>query len=135
MFSFFLSSDNGFFLFIHFRFIDGQTMSSLSAVYELTLHHNPWRCDCTMRTFREWMIEHRIPLSYSPNCTTPERLFGRTWSQLDLDEFACAPIVISVDTEVVVYEGKCFRLFNLIHSKKYFPPTRTSTHTNYTYWW
>ena len=81
-------------------------MKSLPAVYELTLHHNPWHCDCGLRTFRKWMIEHRIPLSYSPNCTLPERLFGKSWNQLELDEFACPPIVVSIDTEVVVYEGR-----------------------------
>ncbi|KAH9421458.1 Leucine-rich repeat-containing protein 4C, partial [Dermatophagoides pteronyssinus] len=81
-------------------------MKSLPAVYELTLHHNQWQCDCSLRTFREWMIEHRIPLSYSPNCTLPERLLGKNWNQLELDEFACQPIVISIDTEVVVYEAR-----------------------------
>nr|XP_027205269.1 GATA zinc finger domain-containing protein 14-like [Dermatophagoides pteronyssinus] len=96
-------------LYLHdnrLRYIDGQIMKSLPAVYELTLHHNQWQCDCSLRTFREWMIEHRIPLSYSPNCTLPERLLGKNWNQLELDEFACQPIVISIDTEVVVYEGE-----------------------------
>lgn len=81
-------------------------MSSLPEVYELTLQHNPWRCDCTLRAFRNWMLEHRISLSYSPNCSTPTRLMAKPWSQLDLDEFACPPEVVSVKSEVVVYEGE-----------------------------
>ena len=96
-------------------------MQSLPSVYELTLQHNPWRCDCGLRSFRNWMVERLIPLSYSPNCSTPQRLFGKSWSQLELEEFACPPDVVSVDTEVVVYEGKkkiSYKFLNLILSNQ-----------------
>lgn len=96
-------------LYLHenkLRSIDGKTMQDLPSVLELTLQHNPWRCDCGMRAFRDWMLERDISISYSPNCSTPARLAGKTWSQLELDEFACPPNVVHVDTEVVVYEGE-----------------------------
>lgn len=102
----FLLTHSVFFTLFRNRYIEGNTMQSLPSVYELTLQHNPWRCDCGLRSFRNWMVERLIPLSYSPNCSTPQRLFGKSWSQLELEEFACPPDVVSVDTEVVVYEGK-----------------------------
>lgn len=80
-------------------------MNDLPSVLELTLQHNPWRCDCGLRAFRDWMLERDISISYSPNCSAPMRVAGKAWSVLDLDEFACPPDVVRVDTEVVVYEG------------------------------
>ena len=81
-------------------------MSDLPSVLELTLQHNPWRCDCSLRAFRDWIAQRDISVSYSPNCSSPVRLAGKAWSALDLDEFACSPDVVHVDSEVVVYEGK-----------------------------
>lgn len=80
-------------------------MRSVLSLYELTLQHNPWQCDCGLRSFRVWMDEQHIPISYSPNCSSPARLMGKLWNQLELDEFSCPPNVVSMDKEVVVYEG------------------------------
>lgn len=80
-------------------------MNDLPSVLELTLQHNPWQCDCGLRAFRDWMLERDISISYSPNCSAPSRVAGKAWSVLELDEFACPPDVVRVDTEVVVYEG------------------------------
>lgn len=52
------------------------------------------------------MLQHNIPLSYSPNCSTPARLAGQQWNFLHLDEFACAPNIISIEKNIVVHEGK-----------------------------
>lgn len=104
----FQSLTNLFFISYHLdgRSIDGKTMADLPSVLELTLQHNPWRCDCALRAFRDWMMQRDISISYSPNCSSPSRLSGKPWSTLDLDEFACPPDVVRVDTEVVVYEGE-----------------------------
>lgn len=75
--------------------VSGEAIESLGNLKELTLHANPWHCDCSLRPLRAFMIQKNIPLSYSSYCHSPDRLKNFSWSNLTLDEFACKPIIIS----------------------------------------
>ena len=97
-------------------YISGHVVQTLPSLYELTLHNNPWNCDCKLRDLRDWMLQHNIPLSYSPNCSTPVRLSGQEWNALHLDDYACIPSIVSIDKQIVVNEGKCRMNFFSTHS-------------------
>uniref|UniRef100_A0A914WP89 Ig-like domain-containing protein n=1 Tax=Plectus sambesii TaxID=2011161 RepID=A0A914WP89_9BILA len=59
----------------------------------LQLQNNRWRCDCYLRDFVLWQRAKLI--SEPPKCTSPERYAGKSWAQLDADDFACAPEVLT----------------------------------------
>lgn len=43
------------------------------------------------------MIKNNVPfVSLPPTCSTPERIQGKSWNQLQLDDFACVPKVTSL---------------------------------------
>ena len=53
---------------------------------------NPWRCNCHLKDFREFVINSN--LSPSPLiCYEPERLSDRTWKEVSPNDFACKPNV------------------------------------------
>ncbi|XP_054165846.1 uncharacterized protein LOC128963368 [Oppia nitens] len=87
-------------------YISGHVVRTLPSLYELTLHYNPWHCDCKLRDLRDWMLQHNIPLSYSPNCSTPSRVTGKEWKDLHIDDFACLPIILTVDQQIHINEGE-----------------------------
>ncbi|KAG0424992.1 hypothetical protein HPB47_027812, partial [Ixodes persulcatus] len=63
----------------------------LPPLNSLDLSDNPWRCDCNLRELRRWMQQHNVPLSVPPKCDAPVRLAQLSWTQLEPDDFACAP--------------------------------------------
>lgn len=71
--------------------LSGPSVAQLTDLQELYLQSNNWSCDCGLRDLRQHMMTRRIPLSYSPACSSPARLQGHQWSDLMLDEFACPP--------------------------------------------
>lgn len=89
-----------------FSHLSGLLVINLISIHELTLNNNPWNCDCKLRDLREWMTQYNIPLTSSPHCSSPERLSGQSWDQMDLDEFACQPNIVNIDASINVYEGK-----------------------------
>jgi hypothetical protein len=78
--------------------IAGSVIEPLSHLQELNLHGNPWSCDCSLRDLRIQMIQKNIPLSYDPSCSSPDRIKGQLWSNLNLDEFACHPSFLKGET-------------------------------------
>uniref|UniRef100_T1GF39 Ig-like domain-containing protein n=1 Tax=Megaselia scalaris TaxID=36166 RepID=T1GF39_MEGSC len=52
------------------------------------------------------MLRENIPYSIPPTCQTPERLAGKTWDRIDLDDFACTPNIQSVEIKTNGVEGK-----------------------------
>lgn len=62
----------------------------------LKLDNNPWRCDCALRDFRNWLLEsnlYSVPLT----CTEPPSLAGLHWNEVPTVEFACSPTVTITD--------------------------------------
>lgn len=44
-------------------------MANLPAgLYKLSLEANPWRCDCRLRSLKEWLLSTRTPLSAPVEC-------------------------------------------------------------------
>lgn len=79
---------------------------SLPPLHSLELSDNPWHCDCSLRSLRQWMQRHNVPLSMPPRCEGPPRLARYLWSQLDPDDFACAPRVAASELRVGAVEGE-----------------------------
>ncbi|XP_028966977.1 leucine-rich repeat-containing protein 24-like [Galendromus occidentalis] len=68
-----------------------ETVSTLPRITELTLTGNPWHCDCHLAPLRKWMIRRSIGNLYAPHCASPERIREVSWTELDVEDFACLP--------------------------------------------
>ena len=79
--------------------LDGNALKHLGgstvlprSLHGVTLHDNPWACDCRLAQLRAWLVmQLNTPLSLEPQCTTPQRLAGRTIKSLEPVDLACAP--------------------------------------------
>ncbi|XP_069696208.1 leucine-rich repeat-containing protein 24-like [Periplaneta americana] len=58
----------------------------------LVLDGNPWRCDCDLRGFRNWLLGSNL-YSISLTCSESDALTGRFWEDVPPRDFACAPEV------------------------------------------
>lgn len=65
----------------------------------LALENNPWKCDCKLRSLRNWFLLSKLH-SVSLHCTEPESLKQKIWEEVDPREFACPPSVY-VSTKMV----------------------------------
>lgn len=86
--------------------LDSKTLTPLDNLHGLELFGNPWNCSCNLRPLRQWLISKNLPFSVSPSCKNPPRLSQRSWEKLDIDEFACAPKIGSLETPTKSVEGK-----------------------------
>lgn len=64
----------------------------LVSLKSLALEGNPWKCDCSLRAFRNWYLISKLH-SVSLSCSEPGRLKGKLWEDIQAMEFACAPEV------------------------------------------
>ena len=69
-------------------------VDSLRNLHELTVHNNPWNCDCRLRKLREWLVEQNVPHEVSPLCAKPKRIQNRTFDDMGEQEFACTPEIL-----------------------------------------
>lgn len=73
----------------------------------LSLHRNPWTCDCHLRTFHAWLATNKVrPLVADPVCEEPAPHRAVPVAQLKTDDLACAPCVIPSSLFVEINEGK-----------------------------
>ncbi|XP_030383797.1 uncharacterized protein LOC115631229, partial [Scaptodrosophila lebanonensis] len=82
------------------------TITSLTSLHGLELARNQWNCSCSLRPLRAWMLQQNIPCGIPPLCHAPERLAGRAWDKIDLDDFACVPQIVATDTTAHGVEGR-----------------------------
>ncbi|RVE44991.1 hypothetical protein evm_010355 [Chilo suppressalis] len=82
-----------------------ETLMGLRNLSGLDLHNNPWRCDCNLQTFRDWVISHNL---YTPptSCAEPTTIRDKLWNELDSSNFACRPTILEPlpDATVKSYE-------------------------------
>ncbi|XP_045123596.1 leucine-rich repeat-containing protein 24-like [Portunus trituberculatus] len=69
-------------------------VESLRNLHEVTVHNNPWNCDCRLRKLREWLVEKNVPHEVSPVCAKPDRIQNRTFDEMGEHEFACPPEIL-----------------------------------------
>lgn len=88
------------------RDVGNLAIIQLEGLHGLELARNPWNCSCNLRSLLDWIYKFNIPFGDPPNCNAPQRLAGRSWNNLDIEEFGCIPNVISMNKEVKCAEGK-----------------------------
>ncbi|XP_042241733.1 uncharacterized protein LOC121879201 [Homarus americanus] len=81
-------------------------VDSLQKLHQLTVHDNPWICDCRLRKLREWLVERRVPHDESPVCDKPIRIQGQNFDQMDEDQFACKPEILPTQRKIESESGK-----------------------------
>ncbi|XP_076319577.1 uncharacterized protein LOC143230252 [Tachypleus tridentatus] len=84
--------------------VSGKVMIPLKSLHSISLYDNPWKCDCELRTFRQWLDENNIPY-ISPTCHRPSHVKEQTWDLISIDSFSCPPQFFNTSNVVNVYEG------------------------------
>jgi len=72
-----------------------RTVESVAKLHSLTLHGNPWACDCHLRPLLNWLQDANLPMVDLPKCRTPKRLAGQRFADIPLENFACPPEIIA----------------------------------------
>ena len=93
--------------------LDGNVLKHLGgstvlprSLHGVSLHDNPWGCDCRLAQLRAWLVmQLNTPLSLEPQCTTPQRLAGRTIKSLEPVDLACAPEITPTSVTLDVLYG------------------------------
>lgn len=94
-----------------------KTVENFAKLRAVELHDNPWYCDCHMRLTKIWLTEKNIPYPIAPMCTGgPERIVHRTFSELDLDDFACKPSIRMDNRHVEAGTGDNITVFCRVES-------------------
>ncbi|XP_011296733.1 leucine-rich repeat-containing protein 24 [Fopius arisanus] len=70
------------------------TFEPLNKIKSVELQDNPWICNCHLREMRQWMAKHNLPIIISPVCHGPDQLVDRPFTELELDDFACRPVMM-----------------------------------------
>ena len=63
---------------------------SLNNLKHLTLHTNPWVCDCKLKNFRDYVVNKKL-YNRPTSCSEPSRLYEKMWDDISAAEFACKP--------------------------------------------
>ncbi|XP_054160617.1 immunoglobulin superfamily containing leucine-rich repeat protein-like [Oppia nitens] len=92
-----------------------QILDPLTQLHSLTLSDNKWQCDCTLRSFRKYLLSTtRITVIDEPKCyDTIHSNYIDKWNQLGLSWFLCAPVISNysgVSSNVNVNEGSTLEL-------------------------
>ncbi|XP_076335538.1 leucine-rich repeat, immunoglobulin-like domain and transmembrane domain-containing protein 2 [Tachypleus tridentatus] len=87
-------------------YLSGTVLQPFQTLYALDLHNNPWVCDCRNSGVRRWMVSMNVPFSVPPRCQQPSWVQGVTWDLMDIEDFACSPKIIGVDTKTSIVEGR-----------------------------
>ncbi|XP_067000425.1 leucine-rich repeat-containing protein 24 [Anabrus simplex] len=74
------------------RQLSEQVFVPIARLKTLMLDNNPWRCDCELRGFRNWLLSSKL-YSIPLTCTEADVLKGRFWEDVEPSDFACAPEV------------------------------------------
>ncbi|XP_046748137.1 leucine-rich repeat-containing protein 24 [Diprion similis] len=81
-----------------------QMFENLPKLTSLGVHGNPWKCDCHLKEFRDWLTNTSF-YTDPTTCAQPPNLVGRTWPRIKSDEFACRPSILHVGPAPLVEIG------------------------------
>ncbi|XP_028163399.1 uncharacterized protein LOC114354974 [Ostrinia furnacalis] len=76
-------------------------LSALTTLSNLDVHDNPWRCDCYLQPFRNWVISKHLYTS-PISCAEPAKVQGKMWKELDSSDFACRPSIVYPSTSTTL---------------------------------
>ncbi|XP_057671036.1 leucine-rich repeat-containing protein 24-like [Diorhabda carinulata] len=82
----------------------------------IQLQGNPWKCDCNLLDFQEFLVKFAYPFSHEPVCKTPSSLVGRKIKSVPKDELACLPDVSPTTFYLEIDEGKNISLVCQVHA-------------------
>ncbi|XP_076282537.1 leucine-rich repeat, immunoglobulin-like domain and transmembrane domain-containing protein 2 [Lasioglossum baleicum] len=82
------------------------TFESLKKLTSIELHDNPWICDCHLREMKMWLVKHNLPTLQAPLCYGPKHLLNRTFTDLEIDDFACLPVLLTASRYVEATIGE-----------------------------
>merc|ERR1719334_1779992 len=61
-------------------YLEGNRLRSLNnfenfppSLHGISLHENPWHCNCELNYLRDWLTKSDVPRLYEPVCQTPRR--------------------------------------------------------------
>ena len=74
----------------HLKSVREAVFINLANLKSLQLHHNPWNCDCNLKSFRDWLIQHQL-YGRATHCAEPAVHQGKMWDQIPTNQFACKP--------------------------------------------
>uniref|UniRef100_A0A0A9WHB9 Leucine-rich repeat-containing protein 4 n=1 Tax=Lygus hesperus TaxID=30085 RepID=A0A0A9WHB9_LYGHE len=93
-----------------------RTVDTISRLNGVELHDNPWYCDCHLREAKLWLM-NKVPYTITPMCSGgPERIIHRTFSELDLEDFACKPTIRLDNRHIETGTGDNITLFCRVES-------------------
>ena len=92
-------------------------------LHEVSLHSNPWRCDCQLRSLRRWLATSNVPRPSEPLCRQPSRLEGFRVAVVSAAEFACLPSLSPTSMYLTITERRNVSLNCRVTSD---PPARVS---------
>lgn len=70
------------------------TFDTFKKLTSIELHDNPWTCDCHLREMKIWLVKRNVPTLVAPVCHGPHQLLERAFTDLELDDFACRPVLL-----------------------------------------
>ncbi|KAL4703325.1 hypothetical protein ACJJTC_013091 [Scirpophaga incertulas] len=77
------------------------TLSNLISLSNLNIHDNPWRCDCYLQPFRNWVFSKNLYTS-PISCSEPAKVNGKMWKELNSSDFACRPSIVYPSTSTTL---------------------------------
>ena len=86
--------------------IKQKTVESVAKLHSLTLHGNPWKCDCELRPLIDWLMVANLPMVDVPKCKMPRRLAGKRFTDIGIDNFACPPELMAATRYIESNIGK-----------------------------
>lgn len=78
-----------------FQYISVEILQPLEKLKSLNLQGNPWRCDCQLKSFRDWTMSKKL-IQSGVTCTEPDNLANLDWIKLLTENFACKPEILTL---------------------------------------
>ncbi|OXA46329.1 Leucine-rich repeat-containing protein 24 [Folsomia candida] len=78
-----------------FTYLSRELLKPLTKLKSLQLAGNPWKCDCRLKTLRDWVIQKNL-FQHHTRCAEPAIVSNFAWDQLVSLDFSCRPEIVSV---------------------------------------